>query len=652
MRPTTAIGGHGASFGMPNLRRIAEALAAHFWASYEGCKPLRGTSLRELLDAVGDLNTHGRPSVGALWTLSKRKRQPRCNTRRPVPLLSLAVQLNRRASAAVRRFTRNRALLGSVPVGQVTFKLRKGVNVGDVDAEYDKYLANAFLDTGDPEILCDTSSPKSVIVGRTGAGKTALLKHIEQTQERVLRIDPSTLSLQYLSNSTIIPYLADIGVKLDLFYALLWRHVLVMEIIREHFQLRDDAGQKNFFNRIAEFFSGNKAEQHAIEYYREWNPSFWESSDVRVKEITDALKQKLEAKLGKGFASAGASSERETKVTAETIQRAQGVIKDVSLERIQMGMQIVQRKVLQDRQRPYYVIIDDLDKNWVDAALSYDLIDALLDAVGEFAKIENVKVLVALRENIVEILHSRRGGQRQQREKHESLFHRLRWSEADLVSLMDKRLSEMLRAQYGGGVTLGQVLPDARMGKGLSGLEYMLERTLQRPRDLIEFVNRCLEQALTVQSGRITWKILLDAERDYSLGRLRSLEDEWHPTYPDIAVVFRAFDGSPESFVIADLDDNRLIQTLITGEHSDEQGSIAKLAYDLSESGRRAGEVWLALMSPLYRVGFVGAKAAPQDPVVFSYQQPSLSVEHLPLTARFYVHKALHSALHIQTQRK
>jgi hypothetical protein len=36
---------------------------------------------------------------------------------------------------------------------QVTFKFRKGISVGDVDAEYDEFLVNAFLDTGDLEII-------------------------------------------------------------------------------------------------------------------------------------------------------------------------------------------------------------------------------------------------------------------------------------------------------------------------------------------------------------------------------------------------------------------------------------------------------------------------------------------------------------------
>lgn len=553
-------------------------------------------------------------------------------------------------------------------MGHITFRFKKGLSVGDVDAEFDRFLAEAFHDTGDLDLLRDTNVPKSVVVGRTGAGKTALLKRLEETSERVLRIDPATLSLQYLSNTTIIPYLQRLGVKLDLFYALLWRHILVMEIIRHHFDLREEAGQRSFWRKIADLWTLDKSEKHALEYYTEWNPSFWESSDVRVKEITNALKQRVEEKLGVDLSarvgesdasigagvagSSGNESVMETRERAEIVERAQSVVREVSLERIQAGMEIVRKKVLNDRQRPYYIIIDDLDLHWVDTTLAYDLIEALLDAVGSFAKIENVKVVVALRENIVEIIHSRRSGQRQQREKHESVFLRLRWSEADLISLMDKRLSALLRNQYGGNVSLEDFLPDARMGKPPSGLEYMLARTFRRPRDLIEYVNKCLEHAAIGQSNRISWKILADAERDYSVGRLRSLEDEWSPTYPDIDVVFRAFDGSVESFSLASLEDNRLINTLVTGERAEDPNSVARLVYEMDKQGRSYSEIWLALAEVLFRVGFLGVKATPQEPMTFSYQQPSLTVGTLPGESRFAVHPALHLALHVRVERK
>src|SRR5207244_2469530 len=121
-------------------------------------------------------------------------------------------------------------------------------------------------------------------------------------------------------------------------------------------------------------------ERAALEYYKEWNPNFWESSDVRVREITRALEERMKGSLGADFAKAELESGRSNKTREEIVQRAQSVVKDVSLEHISQGIEILKKKVLADRQRAYHIVIDDLDKNWIDGELLHDLISTLLEA--------------------------------------------------------------------------------------------------------------------------------------------------------------------------------------------------------------------------------------------------------------------------------
>lgn len=521
------------------------------------------------------------------------------------------------------------------------------MTVGDIAAEFDTYLHEAFLDTGELNILKDTKNPKSVIVGRTGAGKTALISVLEMQCERVLRIHPENLSMQYLTNSTIISYLVRNGVKLDPFFQLLWRHVLVMELVRDFFNLRDEVGQRSFMHKVGDLFASRAAKQ-AMEYYSQWNPSFWESSDIRVREITKALGDRINARMGPDFAHVNAEMGKTEEVTAEEVQRAQSVVKEVSLETINVGLELVKTKVLADRQKPYFVVIDDLDKNWVDSELSYSLIENLLDVVGDFAKLPNVKIVVALRDNIVEALHHRRGRQRQQREKHESLFLRLRWSRPHLVELAEKRLATVMRPSYGGAITLATLLPETRGRKERSGVDFLFERTFMRPRDLIDFLNRCVQEAAAKDVSKLSWQVLLDAERGYSIGRLKSLEDEWYDTYPDIGVVFRALDSLEHSFRVTDLDDNRITDVLVAGEKTSDPQSLANIAFALDQKGRTIREIWLALMPFLYRVSFVGVKPSPLDPIYFSYDSAAIATDQLTADSRYYIHPALHRALHIK----
>ena len=49
------------------------------------------------------------------------------------------------------------------------FVFKKHMSVGEADAENDKkFLEDCFVDIGDYEILEDTDSPQSIVLGRTG----------------------------------------------------------------------------------------------------------------------------------------------------------------------------------------------------------------------------------------------------------------------------------------------------------------------------------------------------------------------------------------------------------------------------------------------------------------------------------------------------
>src|SRR5690554_6552107 len=98
--------------------------------------------------------------------------------------------------------------------------------IGSIQAEMDEqFLHDCFVDNGYLNIIKDCANPKAIVVGRTGSGKSALLLAIKRTQEHVVVLSPHSLSLQYVSNSDILNFFNELGVKLNLFFRLLWRHV-------------------------------------------------------------------------------------------------------------------------------------------------------------------------------------------------------------------------------------------------------------------------------------------------------------------------------------------------------------------------------------------------------------------------------------------
>src|SRR5690606_11182627 len=112
------------------------------------------------------------------------------------------------------------------------FKFKKYQDIGSPDAETDHILENVFVVKDALTVLTEMNSQRSILIGRTGSGKSAILQHIEKYQNRVVRIDPEAMSLRFLSNSTLINYFKKNDVNLNFFYKILWKHVFVIELLR------------------------------------------------------------------------------------------------------------------------------------------------------------------------------------------------------------------------------------------------------------------------------------------------------------------------------------------------------------------------------------------------------------------------------------
>ena len=116
------------------------------------------------------------------------------------------------------------------------FKFRKHSKVGAIDAIEDKtFLQDCFVDTGELSILLDTERPECIVLGRTGAGKSALLEMLKDNTDYVISLSPDDLALTYLSNNTALRFFMDLGIHMDLFFQVLWRHIFIVELVKIHF---------------------------------------------------------------------------------------------------------------------------------------------------------------------------------------------------------------------------------------------------------------------------------------------------------------------------------------------------------------------------------------------------------------------------------
>jgi hypothetical protein len=110
--------------------------------------------------------------------------------------------------------------------------LRQGMTIGSGSAETDEeFLFSCFIQYPAVEECSRVQSPGMILAGRTGSGKTAILKYIRQTAEHTVEIDPIEMSMSYVSNSDALNFLHAIGADLDLLFQVLWKHVMCIEFI-------------------------------------------------------------------------------------------------------------------------------------------------------------------------------------------------------------------------------------------------------------------------------------------------------------------------------------------------------------------------------------------------------------------------------------
>ncbi|BCA63097.1 hypothetical protein HMP09_2331 [Sphingomonas sp. HMP9] len=392
------------------------------------------------------------------------------------------------------------------------FVLRPGLNVGATAAEDDSaFLEECFVQTTDLEQIVSTSSPRCIALGRTGSGKSAILLHIQSTCDNVVRLNPESLSLNYISNSTILQYFESLNIDLDIFYQLLWRHVLTIELLQLKKQLSDDRLSNRFIANLFEKFNPNEKKKRALNYLFNFGDSFWSDTEMRVREVVEKIEKSFEDQLGFGVEAGKVKLNADLKdkntssiqQTTDVVNKAQKVVSGVQFQELNTVMDFLAEDVFKDESFSYYITIDDLDTGWVHDKLRFKLVRALIETLKKFRRIHNLKVVVSLRADLLETVLKETSTRGFQTEKYEDMMLRLKWSKDSLKAVADKRIAYLFKDKYTGRIPSFEDVFPARVGNQ-DCFDYILDRTLYRPRDLIVFMNECLNEIAS--SSQMTQK--------------------------------------------------------------------------------------------------------------------------------------------------
>jgi hypothetical protein len=409
---------------------------------------------------------------------------------------------------------------------------------------------------------------------------------------------------------------------------------------------------------IVEKIKSNPSKRQALDYFNDFEGKFWCEADQRIKDIITKFEEQVdsEARASLGIAhlaslgaSVGSTTAVTTEIKSEIKERFQRIVNETQLPRLNKMMDVLGEDILDSPQNYTYVIIDDLDRDWVDERVANDLIRCLFRAVHDLVRISNLKPLVALRTNIFEEIGI--GGRSgSQGEKFRALTFTIRWTRNELAELLDYRARaaaeqhSMLKLQG-----IEDLIPNYNNTRG-SALDYIIDRTLMRPRDAIAYLNECFAQA----SGkpRLTWEIIRAAERSYSHKRLLALQDEWTSTYPGIDRVLKKFQKVHVPMSKEELR-RRLDEAILLMADRDFDGRDWVERLSSLVWGHETHD-WAEMYHPLFRVlfniGFLGCRLSGNEEDIYAYDEPDFAerISNLDNAIDFTIHPAYRPAIDVR----
>lgn len=534
--------------------------------------------------------------------------------------------------------------------------LNEGVNIGQNGAEHDDhFLFKCFFDHPSYAEITNVDSPSTFLLGSTGAGKTAIIRMVNKQEEAAAELEIHSLAMNHIANSDTIGFLQGLDVDLSLFFQALWRHVLCIEYIK----LAVSAPSRDQFRfkiiRLFEAASRQRQREKLENFVDQYEDHFWNTIDENVIELTDSLEREFNTEFGgelqKFVAKAGYIHNLGSQQKVQLQQRAKKFLNQATLTELHSVISALS-DYTRGRQDQYFITIDGLDENWVDEEIKFQLLQSLFEAAKGLKKLRNFQLVVALRNDLyVRMLRETPSSQRQI-EKYDDLIVRMKWSRSQLRGLADKRIKELFRWQYSSENVSFDDIFKQRADSRTAPWDYIISRTLHRPRDVINFVNLALQAA--EGKSAVSKNAFLKGEANYSNLRHETLIHEWSGTFPAIAEILELLRDRPTHRQASELCHSKLIEDLFDaiGRNPESHGDEIWTQISQYVEGTLHIEPIDLVQKILYRlhlIGAVGLKLREDRPWDWIYETNRPVVEQqVDVTTKFNVHPMLFASLGVR----
>lgn len=200
---------------------------------------------------------------------------------------------------------------------------------------------------------------------------------------------------------------------------------------------------------------------------------------------------------------------------------------------------------------------------------------------------------------------------RTQLEKYNDYIVRIRWSKNQLWTLAERRINHLFKWKYSSDNVHFDDIFKQKIDGRFSPWNYMLDRTLLRPRDVINFVNEALQKSEGKSS--VSKADFLKGEHTYSDLRLESLRYEWQGTYPGIGVLLDCLRNRSPYFGVSEFATSTFVDELWDKIGTNAEGQTDDMWIAISKSISNDSLIeplhcCQTMFSRLHLIGAVGLK--------------------------------------------
>ena len=387
----------------------------------------------------------------------------------------------------------------------------RSIYLGHPDALQDSQLLEYFVPTKEFEDALE--GRRTIFIGRRGSGKSANFRAIKEELSKVPKTITSEIAPDDFELESIAGFLEDGFSFIDQTFVSqsVWNYVLISEILKslagrtdKLYQSPNDITRSNLYH----YYQDNR-ELLSLDF----------GSRV-VSVLKDAANVHSQA-----------SHEEKASRAAESIK---------SLRDYQIPKHL---KDFADKEDiTFFVVADDLDKHWrPDTKQSIDLLIGLIAEVDRLQRFfqGRLKVVMFLREDIYDVLA------RYDDDLPKRNLLRMEWTQSNLKHLVAERLAlSASQVNDDDDTTWSIIFPQHVKGK--QATDYILSRSLPRPRDVLDFCQKSIDQAQRNGHSVVTEQDILDGEDSFSEGLFSSVSAEFRGLYPGLEEVLIEFAGVSE----------------------------------------------------------------------------------------------------------